>query len=138
MSHIALVTQELLKKELEKHGYQQSKMTPGFWKHKWRPISFLLVVDDFGVKYVGKKHITNLTNALKENYQISQDWTGSKYCGLELDWDYARREVHIRARIRRKGTAPLQAQHGIKTTIPVTPACSASIRCKSANGDIVG
>ena len=80
---------------LEKHGYLQSKLTPGFWKHKWRPISFSLVVDDFGVKYVGKQHITHLINALKENYEISQDWAGSKYCGLELDWDYKRREVHL-------------------------------------------
>jgi hypothetical protein len=28
--------------------------TPGLWTHKTRPILFSLVVDDFGVKYVGK------------------------------------------------------------------------------------
>ena len=68
MPYSGLIAQELLKKRLEKHGYQQSKLTPGFWKHKWCPISFSLAVNDFGVKYVGKQHITHLINTLKENY----------------------------------------------------------------------
>ena len=95
MPHSGLIAQELLETRLEKHGYKQSKLTPGFWTHKWRPISFSLVVDDFGVKYIGKQHVMHLIQALQENYEISQDWTGSKYCGLELDWDYKRREVHL-------------------------------------------
>ena len=35
-----LLAQQLLEKRLEKHGYTQSKQTPGLWKHKWRPICF--------------------------------------------------------------------------------------------------
>jgi hypothetical protein len=42
-----ILAQELLEKRLNKHGYFQSKYTPGFWTHTWRPISFSLVVDDF-------------------------------------------------------------------------------------------
>ena len=95
MMYSKLIVQELLEKLVEKHGYQQSKLTPGFWKHRWRLISFSLVVNDFGVKYLGKQHVTHLINALKENYEISQDWAGSKYYGLQLDWDYTRREVHL-------------------------------------------
>ena len=53
-------------------------MTPGFWTHAWRPISFTLVVDDFGVNYVGKEHADHLVGLLKENYEISKDW-GGKY-----------------------------------------------------------
>ena len=30
--------------------------TPGLWLHEWRPIQFSLVVDDFGVKYVGEEN----------------------------------------------------------------------------------
>ena len=52
------------------------------------PIAFALVVDDFGVKYVRKKHVDHLVNALKKNYKISEDWTGIIYCGITLDWDY--------------------------------------------------
>ena len=47
--------------------------TPGLWLHGWRPIQFSLVVDDFGVKYVGEEHSKHLVNALVEHYEISQD-----------------------------------------------------------------
>jgi len=32
-----LLAQELLEKRLEAHGYRQSKLTPGFWKHDTYP-----------------------------------------------------------------------------------------------------
>ena len=49
-----LIAQQLLEKRLNKEGYRQSEVVPGLWTHDWRPITFSLVVDDFGVKYVGK------------------------------------------------------------------------------------
>ena len=61
----------LLEERLKKHGYEQSKITPGFWNHKGRPICFTLVVDDFGVKYVGKEHARHLISVLKYHYEIS-------------------------------------------------------------------
>ena len=45
--------------------------TPGLWRHVSHPIPFTLVVDDFGVKYVGKNHADNLVNALKKKYKHS-------------------------------------------------------------------
>ena len=49
---------KLANKQLEKvlltHDYYPSEYTPGLYLHKTRPISFTLVVDDFGVKYVNK------------------------------------------------------------------------------------
>ena len=90
-----ILAQKLLEERLEKHGYKQSKHTPGFWKHEWRPICFSLVVDDFGVKYVGKEHAEHLVAALKEDYEVETDWEGTKYCGVTIDWDYKKREVHI-------------------------------------------
>ena len=71
-----LLAQQLLEERLAKHGYTQSKLIPGFWTHKWRPIQFTLVVDDFGVKYEGKEHAEHLMNTLKEYYEISEDWEG--------------------------------------------------------------
>ena len=32
-----LLAQKLLKKQLAKHGYKQSDVTPGLWTHEWRP-----------------------------------------------------------------------------------------------------
>ena len=72
-----IITQELLEERLLKAGYQQSKITPGYWKHDWRPTSFTLVVDDFGVKYIGKEHVHHLTQTLKQHYKIKDDWEGT-------------------------------------------------------------
>ena len=53
---------------LLKHDYYQCPQTPGLWRHKWQPVLFSLIVDDFGVEYVGNHHADHLLNALKENY----------------------------------------------------------------------
>ncbi len=63
--------------------------------HDWRPISFTLFIDDFGMKYEGEEHTRHLMNILKEHYKIKTGWTGRKYIGLTLDWDYECREVHL-------------------------------------------
>eukprot|EP00804_Cyclotella_cryptica_P020749 CCRYP_016588-RA/>CCRYP_016588-RA protein AED:0.03 eAED:0.02 QI:0/0/0/1/1/1/3/0/1217 len=72
-----IIAQQLLEKRLALKGYRQSSITPGFWKHNWRPISFTLCVDDFGVKYVGIKHAQHLLQTLNEHYETSQDWKAS-------------------------------------------------------------
>jgi hypothetical protein len=36
----------LLVKRLAHHGYHPVEHTPGMWRHKMRPITFTLVVDD--------------------------------------------------------------------------------------------
>ena len=64
---------QLLKKRLEKHGYHEVSHTPGLFRHDWRPIWFTLVVDDVGIKYIGKKHADHLLNALKEHYNMETD-----------------------------------------------------------------
>ena len=54
-----ILDQTLLGKRLNAHGYHQSRFMPGLWTHKWRPICFTLVVDDFGVNNVVKDHADN-------------------------------------------------------------------------------
>ncbi|KAL7483805.1 hypothetical protein ACHAW6_009451 [Cyclotella cf. meneghiniana] len=72
-----LLTQELLEKRLNKHGYFHSTRTPGLWTHKWRPVQFTLVVDDFVIKYVGKENPQHLVSILRESYKISINKEGS-------------------------------------------------------------
>lgn len=72
-----LLANELLEKRLNKRGYRQSKHVPGLWKHDWQPIQFTLVVNDFGVKYVGEEHVQHLQQTLEEHYKVTTDWTGS-------------------------------------------------------------
>jgi hypothetical protein len=64
-----ILAQELLEKQLNEHSYSQSKAVPDLWTNKTQPISFTLVVDDFGVKYVGKEHAMHLISILKEHYK---------------------------------------------------------------------
>jgi hypothetical protein len=90
-----LLAQQLLEKRLNAHGYKQDPMIPGFWTHTHRPIQFILTVDDFGIKYVGKEHADHLLNIIRQHYKLTVDWTGSKYIGLQLDWDYENRRVHV-------------------------------------------
>ena len=90
-----IIAQQLLKKQLEKHGYRQSEKTPGLWKHDTRPVSFSLVVDNFGIKYVGEENAKHLLETVRKYYKCSCDWAGKRYCGLTLKWDYAGQKVHL-------------------------------------------
>jgi hypothetical protein len=56
----------------------------------------ILQVDDFGVKYVGRQHADHLIASIKNTYKkLTEDWTGSLYYGIMLDWDYDGRTVNI-------------------------------------------
>ena len=90
-----LLANKLLEKRLNKRGYQQSKLVFGLWKQDWRPIQFTIVVDNFGVKYVGGKHALHLKQTLEENYKIMTEWEGTRYIGITLYWDYRQRQVHL-------------------------------------------
>ena len=90
-----LLANELLEQRLNKRGYRQSKLVPGLWKHDWRPVQFTLVVDDFGVKYVGEEHALHLKQTLTADYAVTTEWDGKRYIGITLDWDYRRRQVHL-------------------------------------------
>jgi hypothetical protein len=64
-----ILANKLLRKRLAPHGYYECINIPGLWRHGWRPITFTLVVDDFGVKYVGKERADHLVASLKTKIQ---------------------------------------------------------------------
>ena len=70
------------------NGYYKCETTPGLWRHKWRATNFVLIVDDFGVEYVGKRHAEHLLTTLQKHYTVTTDWTGSKFAGIDIAWDY--------------------------------------------------
>ena len=88
LPHARIIAQKLLEERLNKAGYHQSDKSPGFWKHEWRPVALSLIVDDFGVKYVGDDHAKHLIKVLEEHYTVTQDWKGERYSGITMDWDY--------------------------------------------------
>ena len=80
---------------MAKDGYVPMELTPGLWKHKTRPIAFALWVDDFGVKYIDIKDTLHLQMSLEKKYKVSTEWSGNKYVGLTLAWDYRKRRMTI-------------------------------------------
>jgi hypothetical protein len=128
-----IIAQDLLTKRLHKAGYRQSAVTPGYWHHDWRPISFTLVVDDFGVKYTNKDDVKHLASVLRQDYEIDIDWEGTRYLGLTIDWDYIHRKVHLsmpgyieKALLRFGHTPPQQ------TSDATIPTHNPIVRCKGA------
>ena len=78
----------LLHERLEAHGYYKCETTPGLWRHKWPPTTFVLIVDNFGVEYVGKQHAEHRLTTLQEHYTVTTDWTGTKFTDIGIAWDY--------------------------------------------------
>ena len=66
-----------------------------FCTHNWWLVQFTLVVDNFGVRYVGEEHAIQLKNIIEENYTLISEWYGRQYIGTALDLDYKRRQVHL-------------------------------------------
>jgi hypothetical protein len=82
-------------KFLAPHGYAPVPLTPGLWRHQTRDLVFSLVVDDFGIRYTDIADAEHLIATLEGAYQVSLDWSGARYCGLSLHWDYANRTCDI-------------------------------------------
>jgi hypothetical protein len=59
------------------------------------PLTFTLVVDDIGVKFVDKADVDHLISSIRTTYTLTEDRTGNLYCGITLDWDYVGRTVDI-------------------------------------------
>jgi hypothetical protein len=120
-----ILTNIFLQRNIAKDGYRPTKYTHGLWTHDNRPISFSLVLDAFGVKYVGCEHAEHLMACIKKNYNISSDWNGTAYCGLTLEWDYKNRTVdlympgYIKAALHKyQHPAPARPEHAPYTWNP--------------------
>ena len=88
---------------LEKAGYYEAATKSGLWSHKWRPIQFVLIVDDFGIEYVRKQHALHLLKILEKNHKIKTNWEGGKFAGIDLAWDYNDQHNNRTCRISMNG-----------------------------------
>lgn len=75
-------------KNLAKEGYIKSKFTPELFTHKTREIAFLLVVDDFGDKYIDRLDTEHLARKILKRYPCKSSWELTYYLGmiLECNW----------------------------------------------------
>ncbi len=90
-----ILANKRLRQKMAPFGYFRHVNTPGLWYHKSRPISFTLVVDNFGVKYENKDDVDHLVASIKITYTLTKDWSGDLYCGIALARDYINRMVDI-------------------------------------------
>ena len=65
LPQVGSLANKLLCNCLAARRYYECKQTPGRWKQATRPISFTLVVDDFGMKYANKEDVDHLIKCLK-------------------------------------------------------------------------
>jgi hypothetical protein len=66
LSQAGILADELLQRNISKDGYRPTQHTQGLRTRDNRPISFLLVVDNFGFKYVGREHAEHLKECIKK------------------------------------------------------------------------
>ena len=121
-----LLANQLLKRRLEKRGYYECQFTPGLWRHVWRPTTFALVVDDFGVKVVGDTHANHLVKTLEKDYTVAVDWKGELFVGIKLEWDYERRilDTHVPGFVKKalhkyQHPRPKKPQHAPAKATPI-------------------
>jgi hypothetical protein len=91
-----ILANDLLGSRLLAEGYYyEAESTPGLWHHNWCPIQFCLIVDDFGVEYVGIEHFNHLLDILKKFHGVQCNMAGDKLAGIDIKWDYANRRCCI-------------------------------------------
>eukprot|EP00804_Cyclotella_cryptica_P025743 CCRYP_002937-RA/>CCRYP_002937-RA protein AED:0.42 eAED:0.42 QI:0/-1/0/1/-1/1/1/0/159 len=56
---------------------------------------FTLIVDDFVIEYVGKQHAFHLRDTIKVHYNVTENWQGSLYSGINLKWNYTTRTCRL-------------------------------------------
>ena len=90
-----ILANDLLRSHLKAKGFYEEASTPGLWCHKWRPIQFCLIINNFGVEYVGLEHFTYLINILKKFHGVQYNMAGNKFAGMDIEWNYVACHCHI-------------------------------------------
>ncbi len=79
----SILANKCICRKLTPFGYFECINTPGLWCHESRPITFTLVVDNFGVKYVNRDDVDHIILSMKKTYTFTKDWTGNLYCRMQ-------------------------------------------------------
>ncbi len=61
-----ILANKCLHRKLAPFGYYESTNTPGLWHQKSKPITFTLVINNFGVKFVYKANVDKLISSIKQ------------------------------------------------------------------------
>ena len=95
LNEAGIIVYKRLVRNLQPHGFTSVEHTPGFWTQITVPITFTLSLNDFGINFFAADDATHLLEALRENYSITVNPYGSKYCSLTIKWNYPGNYVDI-------------------------------------------
>ncbi len=90
-----ILANNLLRSCLEAKGFHEAASTTCLWCHKWWPIQFCLIVDNFGVEYVGLEHFNYLLSVLKKFHGVQYNMAGNKFADIDIEWAFAANRCHI-------------------------------------------
>ncbi len=76
LPQVGILANKRLRRKLAPFGFFESTNTPGLWYHESRPITFTLVVDNFGVKYVNKDNVDHLIASIKKRLHAHRGLDG--------------------------------------------------------------
>lgn len=88
------IAQDKLVTVLQTGGYTETR-TPGLFRHTQRSTTFVLIVDDFGIKYKTQDDLDHLMATLRKAYTISIDATGSQILGYTIQRDRIARTLTL-------------------------------------------
>ena len=83
LPHAGKIAQDVLVERLASHGYLQTGTTCLF-RHVTNGVAFVLVVDDFGVKFKDVASAEDLIRCLQLYYTITIKKDATKYLGLTI------------------------------------------------------
>ena len=84
-----MLSNNQITKHFPTYVYSPTTHTTVLWWHQTRPTYFTLVVDNFGVNYVGQQQAERLLDSVASLYLLTTDWEGKLYCVLTLNCDYS-------------------------------------------------
>jgi hypothetical protein len=119
------LAQDRLVKHLANNGYHQAPNTPCLFKHANNSVTFTLVVDDFGIKYISTDDADHLLRVLRQLYVMTEDRAATqKYVGITISHDRRNGNMtlampgYVNKAIQRFG----QAKHrGARSPLTYTP-----------------
>ena len=91
-----ILANKQLRKKLKPSVYYLVAHTPDLWRNLTQLVHVLLVVDDFGVKYLGKENSNRILEAIKKADSIvALDWERSLQYRIILEWNFKEHWLNI-------------------------------------------
>ena len=130
------IANNLPTKQIAKAGYYPCQFTSGLWKHAWRPVTFTLVVDNFGIKFVDKHHTQHLHKTLKKHYGTTSDWTGKNMYAYYWSVTLKKNSGYKRPRLCQEQTPQIPTPNTSQTTTRANKGSTNKLQIKSTEANI--